>query len=137
MRTICLLTLLSLLAACADDAASPDATGPDAPNTLVYASREARQCEFDGIPPQQSAARLIGAGIDVLSTTCGHQTGIAYPAVCGAGTTDIIVHGIRTVNLAHAAQLGFSPVSTLVNEALGTNYELMDCADRTPVPVSP
>jgi hypothetical protein len=42
------------------------------------------------------------------------------------------VHEIRTVNLPDAEPLGFQEISTLVDAAKGTSYELIDCADRFP-----
>lgn len=78
---------------------------------------------------------LIEAGIDVLGSTCGYHTGVAYPAVCGAGTNDILVHEIRQVNLPDAEAVGFEALETLVDAAAGTGYELIDCADRATVPV--
>ncbi len=101
-------------------------------DTLVYADREVRQCESDGMSPEASAQILINAGIDVLQSTCGIRTGVEYPAVCGGGTADILVHEIRSVNLPDAEQLGFQEISTLIDEAVGTSYELLNCANRFP-----
>ena len=118
---ICAVTLL--LAACVEDSVTLD-------NSLVYANREVRQCESDGVSPEESAQILINAGIDVINSTCGIRTGVEYPAVCGRGTVDILVHEIRSVNLSDAEQLGFQEISTLIDAAVGTSYELVDCADR-------
>ena len=103
-------------------------------NTLVFADRQARQCESDGITVEASALVLINAGIDVIESTCGHRTGVAFPAVCGGPTSDILIHEMRTVNVGDAAALGFADVSTLVNAAAGTGYVALDCTDRAPVP---
>jgi hypothetical protein len=99
-------------------------------DTLVYADREVRQCESDGISPEASAQLLIDAGIDVLQSTCGIRTGVEYTAVCGGKTADILVHEIRSVNLPDAEQLGFQEISSLIDAAAGTSYELLDCANR-------
>ena len=119
--SICVSALL--LAACTGD--SDTAPG----DILVYADRGARQCESDGISPEASAQTLINAGIDVLLSTCGIRTGIVFPAVCGAGTGDIVVHEIRAVNLPDAEQSGFRLISTLIDAAEGTGYQLVDCAN--------
>ena len=113
-----------LLVACNGDS---DATAPG--GILIYADREARQCESDGISPEASARTLIEAGIDVLNSTCGIRTGVAFPAMCGAGTGGIVVHEIRGVNLPDAEQLGFRLIITLSDEAAGTGYQLEDCAN--------
>jgi hypothetical protein len=64
-----------LLAACSgnDDPSDLARIG----NRLVYTSREALQCESDGITPAESAQRLIDAGVDVIESTCGLITGVA------------------------------------------------------------
>lgn len=124
---ICVVTLL--IVACREDSVTPeDLVTTD--DLLVYADREVRQCESDGISPEASAQILINAGVDVINSTCGIRTGVEYPAVCGGATGDILVHEIRSVNLPDAEQLGFQAISTLIDEAAGTNYELVDCADR-------
>ena len=122
-----------LLAGCDDDGGGFASPG----NELVFESRGSLQCESDGITPEASAQKLINVGIDVLSSTCGNRTGVAFPTVCGAPTGEILVHEIRGVSVPDAEQLGFAEVSTLVDQSAGTGYELIDCADRTPVPVPP
>lgn len=103
-----------------------DATAPG--SILIYADRDARQCESDGISPEASAQTLIEAGIDVLNSTCGIRTGVAFPTMCGAGTGDIVVHEIRDVNLPDAEKLGLRLITTLSDEVAGTGYQLKDCA---------
>lgn len=132
---ICGLALF--LAACPEDtvtsedsATAESAVAPG--DSLVFADRGVRQCESDGISPEASAQILIDAGIDVIRSNCGIRTGVAYLAVCGAGSVDILVHEIRSVNVPDAEVLGFQEISTLVDAAKGTSYELIDCADRFP-----
>ena len=124
-----------LLVACPEKSVTPeDSIMPadiiTAGDTLVYVDREVRQCESDGISLEASAQSLISAGIDVLQSTCGVRTGVEYPAVCGGGTADILVHEIRDVNLPDAEKLGFQEIGTLVNASAGTSYLLIDCSDR-------
>lgn len=113
-----------LLAACTGDS---DISAPG--GILVYADREARQCESDGVSPEASAQILITAEVEILQSTCGIRTGVAFAAVCGGGTADILVHEIRSVNLPDAEELGFQEISTLINAAADTGYELVDCDD--------
>jgi len=96
-------------------------------NVAVFADRGSRQCESTGISPGESAQLLINVGVDVLRSDCGIRTGVAFPAVCGGATGEIVVHQIRSVNLPTAEQLGFAPVSTLVDPVAGTSYELVAC----------
>ena len=121
--TVCALAVF--LAACSEDSGLPE-------NSLVFADRGVRQCESNGISPGASAQILINAGVDVLRSNCGLRTGVNYPALCGAGTADILVHQIRSVNMPHAAQLGFQDVRSLVDSADGTGYRLINCATRFP-----
>ena len=98
-------------------------------NILVYADREVRQCESTGISLEASAQFLIYAGIDVLQSTCGIRTGVAFPDVCGGRTADILAHEIRSVNLPDAEKLGFYDIRTLIDPSAGTNYQFVDCAE--------
>ena len=100
---------------------------------LVFEDRGSIQCESDGITPEASAQKLIDAGIDVMSSTCGIRTGVAFATVCGEGTGEILVHEIRAANVEDAVKLGFAEVATLVDVGAGLNYELIDCADRVPI----
>ena len=125
IRLIILVSTL-FLAACPNESVTVDDTVIET-DFLVYEDREARQCESDGISPVASAQVLIDGGLDVIRTTCGFQTGVEYPTVCGAKTADIIVHQIRSVNLPDAEKLGFQNIITLVDVAAGTSYQLNDC----------
>jgi hypothetical protein len=97
----------------------------------VYISSGAEQCQSNGMSPQASAQRLINAGVDVLKSDCGVLTGVAFPAVCGGPTGDILVHEIRAANLPDAERLGFQDVATLT--AAGRGYALVDCTTRQPL----
>ncbi len=125
IRLIILVSTL-FLAACPKESVTLDDTVIEA-DFLVFADREVRQCESDGMLPAESAQILIDGGLDVIQTTCGFQTGVEYPTVCGAKTADIIVHQIRSVNLPDAEKLGFQNIITLIDVAAGTSYQLNDC----------
>ena len=123
------------LAACSSDEGGQQFASPG--NRLVFESRQSLQCESDGLTPEQSAQKLTNGGIDVIRSTCGNQTGVGFPAVCGGPTGEILVHEIRAVNIEDAEELGFAVVEALVDQATGTGYELIDCANRTPIVASP
>ncbi len=123
-----LLSAACLLAACSGDSGSGAADG-----ALVYTGTGAAQCETGGLSLEQSAQRLIDAGIDVLDSACGAMTGVAFAAVCGAPTGEILVHEIRDVNAPHAREIGYESVETLVDPEQGTGYRLVDCDTREPV----
>jgi hypothetical protein len=129
-RKLAALAGVAALAACAGDGNNQFAAPGD---KFVFEARGSIQCEFDGITPAASAQKLIDAGIDVLSSTCGIRTGVAFPTVCGGATGEIVVHEIRAANVEDAVPLGFAEVATLVDVASGASYALIDCADRTPI----
>jgi hypothetical protein len=60
------------------------------------------------------------------------MTGVAFPAVCGAGTTEILVHDIPASRLQSAEARGFRSVETLVNTARGTGWRRISCGGYRP-----
>jgi len=103
-------------------------------DVLVYESRQAIQCTTRGLTTQASAQKLVNGGIDVLESNCGVNTNLVFTAVCGAGTGDILIHKIRSSNLAVAEQRGFSSVDTLRNPTTGIGYVKVDCETGAPLP---
>jgi len=101
----------------------------DPSDVLIFTDSGARQCESGGMSPDESAQALIVAGVDVLQSRCGIRTGVAYAAVCGGETGQIILHEIRAVNLPTARQLGYELASTLIDPVMGTSYQSVDCAN--------
>jgi hypothetical protein len=98
----------------------------DGPEVVVYeAGPRLRQCEAAAVTLPQSAAKLAQAGIPVRTSSCGVRTGIAFPAVCGAGTGEILLHNIATARLAAAEAAGFHAAATLVNGTAG--WQRMHC----------
>jgi len=93
---------------------------------LVYDTREILQCG-QILSLEDSAQILVDAGIDVLSSSCGNKTGIAYAQVCGAPSASIIIHEIRNQNLPGAEAEGFLDVETLIDTNAGTSYEIVEC----------
>jgi len=119
------VVVLLLVTACSGG----ENTTTDPSDVLIYVDRGARQCESSGMSADESAQTLIVAGVDVLQSSCGIRTGVAYAAVCGGETGQIILHEIRAVNLPTARQLGYELASTLIDTASGTGYQSVDCAD--------
>jgi hypothetical protein len=124
------LTLLS----CAGDKSKKDATKKDelsqtADKVMVFKGKGAVQCESSGESMEASREVLIKAGIDVLFSTCGFQTGVSTMAVCGAGTTSINIHTLPAGNLEDAEKLGYFPVSRLINTELGLGYTASECRE--------
>ena len=103
-------------------------------DVLVYESRQAIQCTSRGLTSQASAQKLVNGGIDVLESNCGVNTNLVFAAVCGAGNGDILIHKIRSSNLADAEQRGFSAVATLSNPTTGIGYAKVDCDTGAPLP---
>ena len=85
----------------------------DGANVTIYESSGKRQCEPALITPQQSARRLSDSGIDVRASSCAVLTSIAYPAVCGAPSGELVMHDIDEHDLGDAERLGFTRVTTL------------------------
>ena len=80
----------------------------DAIFVLVFRSGPViEQCGFVVVTPEQSAAQLQGAGVEVLRSRCGAVSGISYPAVCGAPTGSLILHDIPATSLPVALANGF------------------------------
>lgn len=96
-------------------------------NIIVYISKGNKQCSHDGLSADGSVRVLVNAGVDVIETFCGAITGLAFAAVCGGGTGDIIAHKIRKVNLSSAKELGYEDVETLVDVKNMVGYEIHKC----------
>jgi hypothetical protein len=95
---------------------------------LVYVSAGAIQCDYQGRTTTETAQLLIDAGIDVISSYCG-VTDMAYITVCGAATGDINLHEINAANVDDAKEIGFGPVSELVD--MGIGYQVRKCKTQT------
>jgi len=95
---------------------------------LVYESNGKRQCEPAAISPQQSARKLENAGVDVRGSSCAVLTTIAFPAVCGAPSGELVVHEIFESKLATAEQVGFTLVTTLRSGGDDPGYATIACA---------
>jgi len=137
------LHLSALLAVCALSAGlSGCGEESDAPienvrrgNTLVYEGRGRLQCDFTGgITPEQSAMKLIREGVDVLRSGCGGMTEVAFAAVCGGPSGELVLHEIRSANLDTAERAGFRDVSELKVPGGSQGYAWVDCDTGNTLP---
>ncbi|MFT2090144.1 hypothetical protein [Paraglaciecola sp. 2405UD69-4] len=90
----------------------------------VYIASGKTQCNDDGLSLEDTSAFLTSADIDFTEPQCGYITGVSYPTVCGADTSDIYIYTIEASNLVEAENLGFSDVSGL-DERL--SYKTVTC----------
>jgi hypothetical protein len=132
-------SLATLLAVCALGASLSGCGGEgdaaDSPierlrpgNTVVFEGRGRLQCDFTGgMTPAQSAMKLTAAGVDVLRSGCGAMTGVAFPAVCGGASGELLLHEIREENLDTAERLGFVQAEELVDRRAETGYAWVNC----------
>ena len=95
------LWALTLLAACA---AAPDKNA----SIDVYKHDGSRQCEGEGMSPQDMQSQL--GGIKVYAARKGQLQGVAFPAVCGGGTPHINVYTIDASQREQAEQRGFAVI---------------------------
>jgi hypothetical protein len=116
-----------LLAAC------DEGEGVFPSKSLVYESSGKLQCQQNGLTPQQSAARLAGAGIKVLASSCGVVTGVAFPTVCGAPTSEILLHEVPLSDLEAADRLGFKTADSLRKDS-DHSYARVDCQTGAVLP---
>ncbi len=124
--------LVTVLSACSGD--SSDSS--DRHSVYVYDTDLFRSCDHpENETLQQSAQTLISGGVDVISSSCGQITGLAWPEVCGAPTGRINVHLIHRNNLVDAEPLGYKSVDRIgevtTNYDAGVQgevgYELIEC----------
>jgi hypothetical protein len=104
-------------------------------NTLVFEGRGRLQCDFTGgITPDQSAMKLIREGVDVMRSGCGAMTDVAFAAVCGGDSGELLLHEIRTANLDTAERAGFHSVAELKVPGGSKGYAWVDCATGAILP---
>jgi hypothetical protein len=133
MRTLIAICALGVvLVACSDgDASLVTPPGQPGPEAVVFENGPAlAQCAQPALTVSQSARKLEGAGIPVRTSSCGVRTGVAYPAVCGAPTGQLILHNIPTSSLATAQAAGFYPAQGLVDAPRGIGWRRTSCEGR-------
>ena len=112
MKNIFTLGLCILISACAHQNL-PQSQHQPAPKTVkVFKSDQSKQCETNGIAPDDMRQELIQVGVDVLCSQKAYD-GMMHASVCGGATGAINIFVIHEDNLGDAKALGFLPVSTL------------------------
>ncbi|MFT4585635.1 MAG: hypothetical protein ACI8XZ_005409 [Gammaproteobacteria bacterium] len=92
----------------------------------VYTSSGRLQCEDDsGNEVEDTKEELEASNIKVFSSECGLLTGKMAPALCGATTLHINIHGIDSSKLSAAESLGYQEITSLTDD-LGFQTELCD-----------
>jgi len=101
-------------AACMGEGATSPPSEPGVDEVVVFeGGPHLAQCAPPAITRTQSAAKLTSAGVEVRSSSCGYMEGVVFPAVCGAGTGEILLHVIPASRLADARAKGFAPADEL------------------------
>lgn len=116
MRVKLMLCFIGFAAiACTDDGEmGPKPIRGEAQAVVYETGPRAAQCAPPVVTPAFSAARLSAAGVEVTRSSCGTRLDdMAYPAVCGAGVSEIILHEIPAEKLAAAKAAGFGSVEDL------------------------
>ena len=126
LRNRLLPVITIMLYACSGSQSSADRPTE---NLMVFTAAGKLQCEPEsGISTAESGQILESEGILVLDSFCGIQTDLAFPAVCGGGTPDIILHSISSSDENIAVSLGYLAVSNL-ETSNDQGYQLSDCTE--------
>src|SRR5690606_28545280 len=118
MKTTTLTAIILLTTACTTQ------------TTHIYKPDGNKQCEPATSTLADSTRQLTNAGIEVHSSHCATQTGMAVITVCGAPTLGIHLHEINSFDLQEALTLGYEDANKLSDQYNGTGYEITAC----PVP---
>ena len=103
-RKVIVLILVGVVAGCG---------GGDEPTTTdVYAARGSLQCSVGGVTLAQQLAQLEGAGVAVVSASCGSD-GVPRITQCGTPSGEIGVFTIPSNQVGAASSSGFLPLSRL------------------------
>lgn len=117
-----------LLAACGGVLADVDnsAKYTESKVTTVFMPKNDTQCNADGLSLGESASYLAKANISISASKCGVITGGPnFAAVCGARTSNILIHTIDSKDAVEAIKLGFFDVQSLTTRKLG--YSVVAC----------
>lgn len=115
MRTTLVPVLLAAVATsgCIKDKDTPP-WAPGAGAVIVFEhGPHVAQCEPVAVTRTQGAARLAAAGVPVKRSSCGLIEGVMHPSVCGAPTSEILLHEIPEEGLEKAEGVAFHSTATL------------------------
>lgn len=90
--------------------------GSAAASARLYKYAGSVQCMAGGLTLADMERELAGAGVRVMSSTCGHD-GRMYAAVCGGGDGRIGIVTVSQADVSAAAKLGYAALSTLSHAA--------------------
>lgn len=85
---------------------------PVGPSVVMYKSRGGVQCQSTGSTLAALETELTAAGIQVLSSSCGHD-GFGRIALCGSGDGGIGIFELPQAQQSAAQAAGFSLMSAL------------------------
>ena len=114
MPLVLMLLVLVFATACSNESKSK----------YVFESKGAVQCEHTGMTPNESAQNLIDSDIEVISAFCALDTRTDNITVCGAGTSEIIVHEIENEDMLEVEELGLENL-----DVLDGNYSETECSE--------
>ena len=103
-KNVIVLVLVGVVAACGG--------GDETTTTDVYAVRGSLQCTGGGVTLAQQRAQLEGAGVAVVSASCGSD-GVPRVTQCGTPSGEIGVFTIPSNQVGPASSSGFLPLSGL------------------------
>lgn len=122
-RHIAVLTIV-LLSACSNDGGNSQIYNGDnkAVTATVFEEKNSIQCGSSGLSTEQSQQTLITGGVDVIQSNCAYNNLMAVISVCGADTSEILVHKIPKQNMVDAEKLGFTNT-----EEINNDYSIYGC----------
>ena len=115
MKTTTLTAIILLTTACTTQ------------TTHIYKPDGNKQCQPATSTLASSTNQLTSASIEVITSHCATQTGMAVMTVCGAPTLGIHLHEINASDIQNAKDLGYEEANNLINEEQGTGYEITNC----------
>ena len=95
--------------------------------THIYKPDGNKQCQPPTTTLANSTTQLTTAGIEVHTSNCATQTGVAVMTVCSAPTLGIHLHKINASDVQKAKDIGYEEATNLINEEHGTGYEITNC----------
>ena len=123
-RRYIIVLAITLLSACSNDSGNNQPYNGDneAATATVFEEKNSIQCGSSGLSTEQSRQTLITNGIDVIQSDCAYNNLMAVPSVCGADTSEILVHEIPNQNIVDAEKFGFTNTDDINND-----YSIYDC----------
>ncbi|MDD1795717.1 hypothetical protein LRP50_21585 [Enterovibrio sp. ZSDZ42] len=93
----------------------------------VYQSRGVIQCESAGITAADSREQLSSKGVGVKTSQCGQLSGVSFISVCGAETSDVVIHSIEAKDIRLAEMMGYSLVDSTQETGDKQEFDIVPC----------